>query len=103
MFVNENETCLWKNCALQVSSNPDIKLKRYVCQGTDPTDILDSTEENVSEYNPKNDLSAIYYENVAIRMWVITIDENEKFIGNVIEKKVKPNPRLVFRETSQSQ
>lgn len=103
MFVNESETCLWKNCALQVSSNPDIKLKRYVCQGTDPTDILDSTEENVSEYNPKNDLSAIYYENVAIRMWVITIDENEKFIGNVIEKKVKPNTRLVFRETSQSQ
>ena len=32
---------------------------RDVCQVTDPTDIPDSTEQNVSEYNPNNDLIAI--------------------------------------------
>ena len=53
---------------------------------TDPTYIPDSTEQNVSEYHPNNNLIAIDYENVAIGMWVTTIYENEQFIWNVIEK-----------------
>ena len=52
-----------------------------------PTDISNSTEQNISEYKPNNDLIAIDSENVAIKMLVIIIYENEKFLGNVIEKK----------------
>ena len=87
MQVSDHETCLWRNFVFQVSAKPDIVLKIDVCQVTDPTDAPDSTEQNVSEYNPNNDLIAIDYENVAIGMLVITIYDNEKFLGNVIEKK----------------
>ena len=58
------------------------------CVSSDrPTDISNSTEQNISEYKPNNDLIAIDSENVAIKMLVIIIYENEKFLGNVIEKK----------------
>ena len=83
----ENETCLWRNCTFQVSAYPDIALKKDVCQVTDPTDISNSTEQNISEYNPNNNLIAIDSENVAIKMLVITIYENKTFLGNVIEGK----------------
>ena len=49
MQVSENETCLWRNCDSQVSVNPDIALKRDVCQVTDPNDIPDSTEQNTTQ------------------------------------------------------
>ena len=48
MQVSENKTCLWTNCAFQVSANSNIVLKRDVCQVTDSTDVPDSTEQNVS-------------------------------------------------------
>ena len=76
MQVSENETCLWRNCAFQVSASPAIVLKRDVCQVTDPTDIPDSTEQIVWEYNPNNDFIAIDNENVIVSMWEITIYEN---------------------------
>ena len=87
MQVSENKTCLWTNCAFQVSANSNIVLKRDVCQVTDSSDVPDSTEQNVSEHSRNNDLIAVDYGHVAIGMLVFTIMRMKDILEMCLKKK----------------
>ena len=87
MKVDGENTSLWRNCAFQTNSKPDIVLNK----GAD-MEIESVTINETNVQNPRTEqetLVGIHYNDVTIGMWVITIYEDEKWLGKVVDKKEK--------------
>ena len=87
MKVDGENTSLWRNCALQTNSKPDIVLNKGADMEIENVTI---NETNVQDLRTEQDtLVGIHYNDVTIGMWVITIYEDEKWLGKVVDKKEK--------------
>ena len=79
--VDGKNTCMWRNCKFQEYSEPDLVIVFSFDNDVSDEDV--NTQQVPKIANSKNDLLAV----MMIGMWVIAIDEQEKWLGKVVKKK----------------
>ena len=85
MEVDGEKTSLWQNCALQANFKPaDIILNKGEDMKVEDESINELIGQDTAH---QTNLNPINYDNVNVGIWVIIIYENEKWLGNVVDKK----------------
>ena len=84
--VDGEKAFLWQNCAFHTNSKPaDIVLNKVEDMEVEYESIDESIATTYITY--QMNLYPFSYDDVKIGKWVINIYENEKWLGNVVNKK----------------